>query len=91
MREIQDDKSIIHPKKQIADPQQFIRDFLQNDILDKCIEVPGSISEYKNSIEFQLSHFEDFFMTSSEDKFQIRSKPIVESDSTADEFEEKAE
>lgn len=60
VEEISEDKSILHPKKKMLDPQKFIKEILQKDIienLDKTVT-------YQNSLEFQLKHFEDFFIGS---------------------------
>lgn len=64
------DKTILHPKKQILkdNPQKFIKDILQKDVIDKLDQKQ---KDSQNSLQFQMSYFEDFFMGQSEDKFQL--------------------
>ena len=61
--ELQEDKSILHPTAQILDPHKFVKEILTQDILEK-IEI-GSIDPDldKNSEQFQLEYFEDFFIS----------------------------
>ena len=60
VEEISEDKSILHPKKKMLDPQKFIKEILQKDVLENL----DKTVTYQNSLEFQLKHFEDFFIGS---------------------------
>jgi hypothetical protein len=60
VEEISEDKSILHPKKKMLDPQKFIKEILQKEIIERL----DKTVTYQNSLEFQLKHFEDFFIGS---------------------------
>lgn len=67
---IKSDKSIVQPKSSLLadNPQKFINDFLKNELLarfEKGLSQSKKASpknKYTTSMDFQLEHFEDFFL-----------------------------
>lgn len=62
--EIQEDKSILHPTAQILDPHKFVKEILTHDIIEKIETASNKERDpNKNSEQFQLDYFEDFFIS----------------------------
>lgn len=70
---IQDDNTILHPQAQVIDdPQKFVREILNKEIIDK-LDFSGSALQ-KDSQQFQMEYFEDFFIQ-GKDKFTLQVQP----------------
>lgn len=68
IEEISEDRSILHPKKKMLDPQKFVPEMLIEK-RDSKNKTPNNAREYESTLEFQLQYFEDFFVGS----FQIEN------------------
>ena len=53
IEEISEDRTILHPKKKILDPQKFVKEILIEK-RDSKNKTPNNSKECHNSLEFQL-------------------------------------